>query len=98
MLGRVGILLILVCLVFLPLSCARISEEPSEGEAIAIEKLSHSNAIPSNWGKLISVSHRPDFRNVFQLWFQDEEGNLRMAVYNMKTNRLLRVTRLIPQK
>jgi hypothetical protein len=100
MLTRVPVLLVLAGLILLFSSCTKISEEPTEGdpEAIAIENISQANAVPSNWGKLISVSHRPDFENVFQLWFQDEDGNIRMAVYNMRKNRLLQSALIIPQR
>ena len=96
---RAGACFVVMALVLLFMSCTRIDagKRPEEG-GIASEKLEDVTSIPSKWGKLISVSHRPDFENVFQLWFQDEDGNLSMVVYNMNTNRLIPDIILIPQK
>ena len=47
-------------------------------------------------GKMISISHTPDLAHVFQLWSQDENGNVSMVAYNMNTNRLLDNAMLIP--
>lgn len=99
MLGRTVICFLVMTLVFLPLSCTKLPEWTSlkEGD-IGVEKLVDVNSIPSKWGKLISVSNRPDIADVFQLWFQDKDGNVRMAVYKMSLNRLFPKAILIPQK
>ena len=100
MLDRTKIFVVLALLLLLPLSCTKLSEEstPKEGEALTIEKLQQLNAIPSTWGNLVSVSHRPDFKNVFQLWFLDKEGNIRLVAYNMSTAQLLREVKFIPRR
>lgn len=83
----------------LPLSCTELPDRtPLEEGAIAVEKMENVDSIPSAWGSLVSVTNRPDVAHVFQLWFQDEDGNVRMAVYNMPLNRLLPSAILIPQK
>ncbi len=99
MLGRVGICFLVMTLIFLTSSCTRLSEPTAleEGE-IAVEKMTDVDSIPSKWGKLVSVSNRSDWPHVFQLWFQDEDGNVRMASYNMSRSRLLPNAIVIPQK
>lgn len=83
----------------LPLSCTKLPERiPLEKGSIAVERMQGADSIPSNWGSLISVTNRPDVSHVFQLWFQDEDGNVRMAVYNMTLNSLLPNAILIPTK
>ena len=83
----------------LPLSCTELPERiPLERGAIAVEKMQGADSIPSDWGSLVAVTNRPDVSHVFQLWFQDEQGNVRMAVYNMSLNSLLPNAILIPTK
>lgn len=99
MLRRGKMCLLVVALVLLAISCTKLPDPTTQKEGgLAIEKLADVTLIPSKLGKLISVSHRPDFAHVFQLWFQDEDGNVSMVVYNMNTNRLIPDVILIPQK
>ena len=99
MLRRTGMCLLVMALVLFVMSCTKLSEpKTQEGGGIAIEKLVDVTSIPSKSGQLISVSHRPDLANVFQLWFQDENGNVSMMVYNMTSNQLQPEAKLIPQK
>jgi hypothetical protein len=99
MLGRVWISLLLAGLIFLPLSCAKIPEAPSakEGEAIDLVKLSNANSIPLEWGRLISVNLSSEWR-VTHLWFQDEGGTVRMALFDHRTMQLGSEAILIPRK
>ncbi len=96
MLGRLGICLVVIGFIFLLLCCERIPT-PSE-PTIAIGKLADLDSIPSKWGNLVFVSNRPDIEHVFQLWFQDEDGNVRMAKYNDNIDQLLPKTILISRK
>ena len=99
MLRRAGMCLLVMSLVLFAMSCTKVPDLETQREGgLAIEKLVDVTSIPSKLGKLISVSHRPDYANVFQLWFQDEDGNVTIVVYNMNTNRLSSGATLIPQK
>ena len=90
--------LLVIALLF-PLACTELPERlPLEEGAIAVEKMQGADSIPSDWGSLVAVTNRPDVSHVFQLWFQDEYGNVRMAVYNMSLNSLLPNAILIPTK
>ena len=87
MLGRMGILLVVVVLVLFSLSCARISEASTPGEGAFFKKaLPHVDSIPSKWGNLVSVSNVAGSRYWIQLWFQDENGNLRVVAYALQKN------------
>jgi hypothetical protein len=91
--------LIVVVLVVLQLSCTRLPQkQPVQEGSVATEKLTQTNSIPSDWGKLISVVIPPDSPNLAQLWFQDEKGDIHMAGYNMVQNRLTTNARLFPRK
>ena len=103
MLKRAEMCLLVMALVLLAMSCTKIPDQTTQWKdqwegGLGIEKLADETAIPSKLGKLISVSHNPDFAHMFQLWFQDEDGNVSIVVYNMNTNRLLPDVILIPQK
>ena len=99
MLRRAGMCLLVMAMVLFAMSCTKVPDLATQREGgLAIEKLEDVTAIPSKLGKLISVSKRPDVAHVFQLWFQDEDGNVSMVVYNKNSNRLLPNARLIPQK
>jgi hypothetical protein len=95
---RAGACFVVMALVLLFMACARIDAgKSSEEGGIAFEKLAEMNSVPLNWGKLASVSALPE-SGLFQLWFQDENGNIRMATYQIEANRLWSNARLIPQK
>lgn len=96
---RARICLIAVGLILLHLSCARLQEELPTGEGdIVLEELPHTDSIPLSWGKLISVSSALNIPNWVQLWFQDEEGNVRMVPYSVRENRLATQARLIRRR
>jgi hypothetical protein len=96
MLLRGTFFLIIVSLVILNVSCAKIEEEqPVLSTVIILEKVPQADSIPSAWGKLIFVSSVPNFQNWALLWFQDDEGNIRMVPYNVIENRLSTEARLI---
>jgi hypothetical protein len=97
--ARRKVVCFLVTVFLLPLSCTELPEHtPLEEGDIAVEKMANVDSIPSAWGSLVAVTNRPDVAHVFQLWFQDQDGNVHMAVYNMPLNRLLPNAILIPQK
>ena len=98
MLYRSWAFVFVVALIVLHVSCAKLpqTQSPKEGEVIS-EKLIETNSIPADWGKLISVVNTTDAA-MFQLWFQSEKGDVRMATYSMRFNRLEKLAKLIPQK
>lgn len=100
MLVRTGICILAIVLVLFTFSCTRLPEESIaiEGEKIAKVKLAHLDSIPSKWGNLISVSSVPEYPTTVQLWFQDENGNVRMVPYSINRNQLISHFRLIHRK
>jgi hypothetical protein len=99
MLSLVQKCLVVMVLVLLVLSCTKIPQFSAAGQGtVAIEKLPAKDSIPLKWGNLVSVTVSPDAGYYFQLWFQDEQGNLRMAIYQMRTNSLSDEVRFIPRK
>jgi hypothetical protein len=81
--------LVVMVLALLPLSCTKIPDWASPGQGnVAVERLPTKDSIPLKWGNLVSVTTSPGVNNAFELWFQDEQGNLRMVVYDGRTNNL----------
>ncbi|NIM20307.1 MAG: hypothetical protein GTO51_08765 [Candidatus Latescibacteria bacterium] len=96
---RASIYLGIAVLVILNISCAKLTEEkPVTMGAVAVEELPFEDSFPSNWGKLITVSSAPDIRHWVQLWFEDDEGNIRMATYNIIQNELSDQVRVFHRK
>lgn len=90
-------LLILLALL-LALSCAKLPEKPAAVRGdIAYVHMVAKDAIPAAWGRLVTVSNSADFGHVFQLWFEDEAGTVRVAFYDMRTNSFQNEGRLIPR-
>jgi hypothetical protein len=99
MLGRIGICLVGATLVLFAVSCTKLPNTGTPGKGdIAVEPLAEMDSIPSNWGNLISVNNVPEWGPLFQLWFQDEKGTVRMVALNVQTNQFLPNARLIPRR
>jgi hypothetical protein len=96
MVTRIGKVLLTLCLTFSVFSCTKI-QTPGE-PTIAIEKMVDFSSVPAKWGPLIFVSNRPDIPHVFNLWFQDSAGTIRMVKYNNNTDQLLPKVILISRK
>ncbi len=98
MFGRAGIYLIALFLALLLMSCTKIEESPtSMGGDIAVVKVPYADSIPLNWGHLVSVSRVADY-NVYQLFFEDEDGAVRIVSYNIETNRFSPNVRIISRR
>ena len=97
MLLRKTICLLVVVFLLPILSCTRL-DTPPEGEILGTEKLPALSSIPPEWGKLVSVSTTPIYEGFFQLWFQDENGKIRMVAYSARNGRLTPNAVVIPRK
>lgn len=98
MLGRAIICLSLALAVLL-LSCTKQPEWVGAGEgAVAVEKLPEVDSIPLEWGNLVSSNVISSQPWVCQLWFQDENGTLRLVHYDVRDNVFISNARLIPRK
>ena len=97
MLVRLGKCLMFLSLAALPLSCTEMPEWAATGEGgVGVEELPYEDAIPLDWGQLVSVT-LIDENNRHQLWFQDEEGTIRMVGYNLRTNEFQPDIRAFPR-
>ena len=98
MLGRAVICFSIVISILFLYSCTKIKPQRPEEGSFTLEQLGKLDSIPSTWGKLVAVSNEPDFPNWVQLWFQEEDGKIRMVAYMIGTNQLADTAVLIPRK
>ncbi len=99
MLSRIGISLILVILIFLSLSCTKIEQPAARGRGdLVFKALPSPDSLPFDFGNLVSVSLEPESQHWVQLWFQDENGILRIMGYSIQKYRFTKHFYLIPRK
>ncbi len=86
---RPWIKLVLLPVVLLSFSCARLDESGRSLEAgmLPVEMLDDEQSVPTEFGQLVAVSESPTGPST-RLWFQDEEGIIRMVAFNNSTARL----------
>ncbi len=83
----VGVVLVLALVALLP-ACKRLPVSPSS-QPVPTEALVQSDQIPAAWGNLIGVSSVAAYPDLVQLWFQDEQKNVRVVVFQLSTSQLL---------
>jgi len=99
MLHRKAICLLVVVLLFPIISCTRLDEAPPKGTvSLGTEKLPALDSVPLEWGKLVSVSATPIYGDILQLWFQDENGKIRMVPFNIRNRCLVDNAVVVPRK
>ena len=98
MISRIGICFIAVVLILLPLSCTEKYQPGPVKGSLTKEKLPDTNTIPLKWGRLISVTRVGSNPGRVQLWFQDEDGNVRVLLYYFERRLLGPEVRLITRK
>jgi hypothetical protein len=94
MLRRTAGILVIPSLLLLTSACRRIDAPTARGDALPREDMQPTAAVPASWGNLVSVSSATLYPDLVQLWFQDSSGNVRMAVFNVQTNKLLSSTQI----
>ena len=95
---RSWIKLVLLPVVLLSFSCARLDESGRSLQAgmLPVEMLDDEQSVPTEFGQLVAVSESPSANT--RLWFQDAEGTIRMVTFNNITARLDPQAWVIPRK
>lgn len=70
----------LIFLVLIAISCERTTPE------VSMDFVSELSSIPLDYGNLISVTTLPEYPNWMQLWFQDDQGTIRMVRVQFMAN------------
>ncbi len=86
---RPWIKLVLLPVVLLSFSCARLPESGRTPQAgmLPFEELDNEQSVPTEFGQLVAVSESPSGRHT-RLWFQNEEGIIRIVAFDNSTARL----------
>lgn len=92
--SRILAMVLLALLVLLIPSCTKLDRGSSTAEAVPAETLPGATTVPASWGHLVSVSSAAQYPDLVQLWFEDAEGNVRMAVFNLTSNELAHARRI----
>ena len=95
MLQRLAGILVVIAILASGAVCKKMGE-PGDGEQkLSVEELPRADSIPKEWGKLLSVSSIPGVEKWAQLWFEDDEGDIRLVPYNVESNYLSKQARVI---
>ncbi len=94
MFRQTGKSIAVLMLILVSLSCARLPD-PGPKESDGLEVLPGVTPVPAAWGNLISVTGKGTF--YFQLWFEDEQGAVRMVKYDVRNQSLLPEVDLFPR-
>ncbi len=91
--------LVLLLVVLLSFSCARLPESRRQAPpgALAIQRLKVEQSVPAEWGQPAAVSESPSGR-ITRVWYQGEDGTIRMVRYNNVRGRLQLQLWVIPRK
>ncbi len=82
-------ILVLTVLAIPAAACTKLPTPPPPSVGIPSETLAQSDALPQEWGSLVSATSVAGFPDRVQLWLQDREGNVRMVVYDLPTNQFV---------
>jgi hypothetical protein len=91
MLGKTLGTLLVATLVCCFASCRKL-EPPAAATGVPTQSLRGTSSIPAAWGRLVSVTTESTYPDLMQLWFQDDNGNVRMVAFRLRTGELLNVS------
>ena len=96
---RVGITLTMLLLLAVLCSCAPLpGSDVDESVTLPMIQLDDTYTIPAEWGSLAAVSNSSKFPDVFQLWFENEAGEIHLVVFNNESRALLTTSRVIARR
>ncbi len=98
MIMRTGKWLGVLGLALLALSCAPLPEPPTDTDTrLQFVELPSAKSIPQEFGKLVSVTYSPFWEDVFEMWFEDDGGVVRLVLYDMRAGTLVVNATVIPR-
>ncbi len=72
--------------------------QPGMPGSVPAEMLDDALTIPAEWGTLAAVENHPSAPNHTRLWFEDEEGTIRLVAYNRYGSHLQRTVAVIRRR
>ena len=90
--------LIIVLTAFLLVSCSRVQDigKLTEGKLKRV-KLEKLDGIPAEYGALVGVTANPQYHRFAQLWFQDDNGTIRVVSVGFFDQKMLENVTVIPR-
>lgn len=84
-------------LALLCMSCTRLPQQegPFEGGSVAVETLVDRGSVPAAWGNLVSAAPEPRQPRLIRLIFEDEEGTIRIVLYDTEFSQLWQSVKVI---
>ena len=79
---------VFLALALLCMSCTRLPQRQEADGNVAVETLQNLGSVPAEWGNLVSASTHPINMQTMRLFFEDDEGTIRVVVYDAQLLRL----------
>ena len=93
-------LLVFLPVIVLSVSCARLPDTAGavqEPGMIPVQMLEDQQSVPTEWGKLVAVTNNPAGPST-RLWYQSEDGTIRMVSFHNPTALLKLRVRVIQRR
>ena len=92
------VLLMIVLTAFILVSCSRVQDigETAKGELKEV-KLEKLDGIPAEYGALVGVTANPQYHRYAQLWFQDDNGTIRVVSVGFFDQKVVENVTVIPR-
>ena len=81
----ISCILMLCTLLFISCTRVEVAQQPTQGELQQI-KLAKLDSIPMEYGSLIGVTPNKEYPRWAQLWFQDNNGTIRIVSVGFLTS------------
>ena len=83
---KILLIFVMVLLFWGAWACQKITPEGVEKGELQRTELATVEAIPAEYGKLISATSLVAYPNIVQLWFEDSAGTVRMVRVGFQEN------------
>ena len=74
--------------------CRPLETSGEKSGGLPAEALPSTSVIPASWGRLAGVSSAANYPDLVQLWFEDDSGVVRLAVFRVTTGELINARRV----
>jgi len=94
-------LIIALCILAISLvivSCKKLGQPPRLTGPLTYETVKFTDAIPQDYGQLISVTQNPRAPEWVGLWFQRSNGNITVVFVNIDQGKISERALTIPRK
>ena len=94
---KIFLIFIMILFFFMTWSCQRVAQESEEVGKLKRVNLTDVSGIPSEFGKLISVTSVAEYPRIMQMWFEDSIGTVRVVRVSMQRNKIYEEVLIIPR-